>query len=127
MIILAFPTLAAPTVLVSLPDVEQAFGLPPMRKRQSAFITDADTDVVYDFGSTQQVFDVALGPLSKTDADAVQSFFDNPAGANGRAAAWQLQRSDGSIYKVRFAQDVIEQQPVGVAWINIKLTLRVVP
>jgi len=127
MITLAFPSLAAPTVLVTLPDVEQRFGLPPLRKRQAAFITDALTDVIFDFGSDNQVFTMVLGPLSNADADAVQSFFANSSGANGRVGAWQLQRSNGNIYNVRFAQDVIEQQPVGVSWINMSLTLRVLP
>ncbi|WP_167631557.1 hypothetical protein [Mariprofundus ferrooxydans] len=127
-IILACPTLASPTAQVILPDVEKLPRSRPVRGRQNVFTTDAEVDVVYDFGGNTEVFSMQLGPLSSTDAAAVKAFFTNPAptGVNKRALAWQLQDSDGITYNVTFAQDVMEPQEIGVSWHNVSLTMKVV-
>jgi len=128
LITLAFPTLAAPTALVSLPDVEHLPRSRPVRRFQTAFRTDAGADVIYDFGGKSEVFTMKLSPLSKVHADAVRAFFDNasPNGVDGRASTFQVQDSDGIIYTVRFAQDVMEPQQIGVSWNEVSLTLKVV-
>jgi len=127
-ITLAYPDLITPTALVVLPDVEQLPRSKPVRKFQTVFRTDAGNDVAYDFGGSSEVFSMSLSPLTKTDADALRDFFNNasPNGVNGRMSTFALMDSDGVVYTVRFAQDVMEIQQIGVAWHKATLTLKVI-
>jgi hypothetical protein len=127
MIKLAYPNIAAPTTLITLPDVEKLPLSRPVRLKQSAIETDGGELVVMDFGKKVSVFTVSLYPLSKANADAIMDFFQNPTGSggvNGRVAAWQFQDSSTTIHDVRFSQDVMETQQVTPATWRVMLTLR---
>ncbi|MBF0212280.1 MAG: hypothetical protein HQM00_01810 [Magnetococcales bacterium] len=128
---LAYPTIAAPSCQVVLPDVEQLPASRPVRMRQTVLETDSGAAVVYTIGPPSvTVFTVTLYPLSATQADAIKSFFSSSspaAGVNGRANAWQFQDSRGAIMTVRFVQDVLEPlQRSPNSW-SVALTLRQEP
>lgn len=121
-ITLAHPTLAAPTTEIILPDIEQLPSRRPVRKFQSIFETDAGETVVYDLGDNRSVFSINLYPLSKSQADAIQAFYDTTV--NGQAETWQLRDSLGREYSLRFAQDVIEpvQQSINAYALTLKVS-----
>ena len=127
MITLAYPTIAAPTVSVSLPDVERLPLSRPLRLRQRILETDAGDIIVYDFGAQNSTFTVRVSPISKTDADAIMAFFKNPIGSggvNGRAAMFEFKDTAAVTRTVRFAMDVLQpQQRSPNAW-DVSLTLR---
>lgn len=127
-ITLAYPTVASPTALVTLDDVENLPMSRPYRVHQTAWDTDGGEQIVYDWGSQSRTFAVNLWPLDSTDAAAVESFFrlaEGAGGVNGRAGEWQFRDSLGITYDVRFAMDVLESVRQTNAWYRISLVLRV--
>lgn len=125
---LAYPTVASPSVLVTLGDVENLPLSRPRRLYQTAFDTDAGGQVIYDWGDETQVFSVDLYPLTEDEADDIEDFFRlaiGSGGVNGRVGEWQFLDSLGDTYDVRFAQDVIEAVRRN-AYYAISLTLRVI-
>lgn len=127
-IILAYPTVAAPTVQIILPDVEQLPASRPVRMRQVVHETDSGAIIVYSIGNPAvSVFSVHLYPLTIAQVADIQEFFryDLPAvGVGGRAKVWQFQDSHGVVMNVRFAQDVIEPIQQSPATWAVSLTLR---
>ncbi|OOZ37447.1 hypothetical protein [Solemya velesiana gill symbiont] len=123
-IVLAYPTLVAPTTEITLPDIEQLPSSRPVCKFQSVFETDAGETVVYDLGDNRSVFSLNLYPLSQSQADAIKAFYETIV--NGQAISWQLRDSLGREYTVRFAQDVIEPVQQGVNAYALSITVRVI-
>ncbi|GAB0057415.1 hypothetical protein SIID45300_01743 [Candidatus Magnetaquicoccaceae bacterium FCR-1] len=127
-ILLAYPSVAAPTAQVMLPDVEQLPASRPVRMRQTALETDSGVVSVYSIGNPAiGVFNLHLYPLTLSQAAAIVSFFRYDianVGVGGRSKVWQLQDTSGTVYNVRFAQDTLEpMQQTPTTW-SVTLTLR---
>lgn len=120
----AYPTIANPTVSVVLDDIEGYPHTRPWRIFQSAFDTDAATQVVYDHGDPYQAVPLTLYPLTTAEVNALIKFFKNTV--KGRALSFEIQDTAGDIYPVNFAQDVIDPMQTNIGIWSINIVLRVV-
>lgn len=127
MITFAHPTIAAPTVSVVLGDVEQKPTARPRRKLQSAFETDGGNQIIYSWGDEVRVWTMRLYPLTKSERDAMDAFWNNvsPNGVDGRVESFQILDSYGDTYTVRFAMDVLSAPHVD-GFYEISATVRVI-
>ncbi len=126
---LAYPTVASPTALVTLDDVENFPSSRPRRKLQRVFDTDAGSQVVYDYGDENRTFSITLYPLTTAEAGEIEDFFrlaEGSGGVNGRAGEWQFYDTLGDTYDVRFAQDVIDPIQVNSGIWRASITMRTV-
>jgi hypothetical protein len=120
----AYPTIAAPTTSIVLDDIEGFPHTRPWRLFQSAFDTDAATQVVYDHGDPYQAVPLTLYPLTTGQSNALVKFCKNTV--KGRALSFEIRDTAGDIYPVNFAQDVIDPMMTNIGIWSINIILRVV-
>lgn len=120
----AYPTIASPTTSVVVDDIEGFPHTRPWRLFQSAFDTDAATQVVYDHGDPYQAIPLTLFPLTTTEKNSLIKFFKNTT--QGRALSFEIQDTAGDIYPVNFAQDVLDPMQVNAGIWSFNIVLRVV-
>lgn len=121
---LSYPTEASPTTEVVLGDIEQLPRSRPERAFQTAFETDGGELIIYDWGSTVEVFTVALFPLTAAEVTSLKSFLKSTV--NYRQLSWEYTDTLANTSTVTLAQDVVEAPTTNGIHYRMELTLRVV-